>query len=55
MNAAAGILISTGGMTSQVAVVARGWGKCCVAGAGDIDINEKGKKIKVDGWTSSRI
>ncbi len=51
MNAAAGILTSTGGMTSHAAVVARGWGKCCVAGAGDIDINEKGKKIKVDGRT----
>jgi len=51
MNAAAGILTSTGGMTSHAAVVARGWGKCCVAGAGDIDINEKGKKIKIDGRT----
>ncbi|MGB1707775.1 MAG: pyruvate, phosphate dikinase, partial [Rubripirellula sp.] len=51
MNAASGILTSTGGMTSHAAVVARGWGKCCVAGAGDIEINEKGKKIKVDGRT----
>ena len=51
MNAAAGILTSTGGMTSHAAVVARGWGKCCVAGAGAIEINEKGKKIKVDGRT----
>ena len=34
MNAASGILTSTGGMTSHAAVVARGWGKCCVAGAG---------------------
>ena len=51
MNAAAGILTSTGGMTSHAAVVARGWGKCCVAGVGDIDINEKGKKIKIDGRT----
>jgi pyruvate,orthophosphate dikinase len=32
----AGILTSTGGMTSHAAVVARGWGKCCVAGAGEI-------------------
>lgn len=47
MNAAAGILTSTGGMTSHAAVVARGWGKCCVAGAGDIEIDEKTKKIKV--------
>ena len=51
MNAAAGILTSTGGMTSHAAVVARGWGKCCVAGAGDIEINEKARKIKVDGRT----
>ena len=49
MNAAAGILTSTGGMTSHAAVVARGWGKCCVAGAGDIEINEKAKKITVGG------
>lgn len=51
MNAATGILTSTGGMTSHAAVVARGWGKCCVAGAGDIQINEKTKKITVDGRT----
>ncbi|NND98322.1 MAG: pyruvate, phosphate dikinase, partial [Pirellulaceae bacterium] len=49
MNAAAGILTSTGGMTSHAAVVARGWGKCCVAGAGEIEIDEKAKKIKVSG------
>ena len=51
MNAAAGILTSTGGMTSHAAVVARGWGKCCVAGAGEIQIDEKAKKIKVGGRT----
>ncbi len=51
MHSAAGILTSTGGMTSHAAVVARGWGKCCVAGAGDIEIDEKGKKIKVNGKT----
>ncbi len=51
MNAAQGILTSTGGMTSHAAVVARGWGKCCVAGAGAIQINEKGRKIKVGGRT----
>ena len=49
MHAAAGILTSTGGATSHAAVVARGWGKCCVAGAGDIQIEEKAKKIKVGG------
>lgn len=39
MDAAAGILTSRGGMTSHAAVVARGWGKPCVAGCGDIVIN----------------
>ena len=51
MSAAVGILTSTGGATSHAAVVARGWGKCCVAGAGDVQIDEKGKKIKVNGKT----
>ncbi len=49
MHCAAGILTSTGGMTSHAAVVARGWGKCCVAGAGAIQINEKARKITVGG------
>src|ERR1041385_8818256 len=39
MHSAAGILTSTGGMTSHAAVVARGWGKCCIAGAGEITID----------------
>jgi pyruvate,orthophosphate dikinase len=47
MHSAAGILTSTGGMTSHAAVVARGWGRCCVAGAGDIHIDEKSRKIKI--------
>ncbi|MGL4512608.1 MAG: pyruvate, phosphate dikinase [Lacipirellulaceae bacterium] len=51
MHTAAGILTSTGGMTSHAAVVARGWGKCCVAGAGEISIDEKGKKLTVGGKT----
>src|SRR5690606_34255297 len=51
MHSAAGILTSTGGMTSHAAVVARGWGKCCVAGAGDIVIDEKARKITVGGKT----
>ncbi|MCH2179057.1 MAG: pyruvate, phosphate dikinase [Mariniblastus sp.] len=51
MHCAAGILTSTGGMTSHAAVVARGWGRCCVAGAGDIEIDEKGRKIRVNGKT----
>ncbi len=49
MHTAAGILTSTGGMTSHAAVVARGWGKCCVAGAGEIAIDEKKKTIVVHG------
>ena len=51
MHSAAGILTSTGGMTSHAAVVARGWGRCCVAGAGEIHIDEKARKIKINGKT----
>jgi pyruvate,orthophosphate dikinase len=51
MHSAVGILTSTGGMTSHAAVVARGWGRCCVAGAGHIQIDEKARKIKVGGKT----
>ncbi len=47
MSAAVGILTSTGGATSHAAVVARGWGKCCIAGAGEVHIDEKAKKITV--------
>jgi pyruvate,orthophosphate dikinase len=53
MHLAAGILTSTGGMTSHAAVVARGWGRCCVAGAGEIQIDEKTRKIKVGAKTYS--
>jgi pyruvate,orthophosphate dikinase len=49
MHAARGILTSTGGMTSHAAVVARGWGKPCVCGAGDIQIDEKKQQITVSG------
>jgi pyruvate,orthophosphate dikinase len=51
MHMAVGILTSTGGMTSHAAVVARGWGRCCVAGAGQIHIDEKARKIKVGNKT----
>ena len=51
MHAARGILTSTGGMTSHAAVVARGWGRCCVAGAGAINIDESARKIVVNGRT----
>jgi pyruvate, orthophosphate dikinase len=47
MHSAVGILTSTGGMTSHAAVVARGWGRCCVAGAGEVQIDEKARKLKV--------
>jgi pyruvate,orthophosphate dikinase len=43
MNAAQGILTARGGMTSHAAVVARGMGKCCVAGCGDIKVDYKGE------------
>ncbi|MBU0672040.1 MAG: pyruvate, phosphate dikinase [Candidatus Margulisbacteria bacterium] len=49
MNAAQGILTARGGMTSHAAVVARGMGKCCVAGCGAININYKEKKFEVNG------
>ena len=51
MGAAAGILTSTGGMTSHAAVVARGWGKCCICGAGDLKIDYKKGSISVGGKT----
>ncbi len=49
MHLAAGILTSTGGMTSHAAVVARGWGKCCVAGAGEIHIDANAGTFTVAG------
>lgn len=49
MHAAEAILTSTGGSTSHAAVVARGWGKCCVTGAGELIIDSKRKTIVVGG------
>ena len=49
MNVAEGILTARGGMTSHAAVVARGMGKCCVSGAGSLQINYKTRSIKADG------
>ena len=46
MNAAQGILTARGGMTSHAAVVARGMGKCCVSGAGELVIDYKTRTIK---------
>ena len=48
MNAAQGILTARGGMTSHAAVVARGMGKCCVAGCSDLQIDYKTKTMTVD-------
>ncbi len=49
MEVAKGILTSRGGMTSHAAVVTRGMGKCCVAGAGDIEVDEKAREMRVKG------
>lgn len=49
MEVAVGILTSRGGMTSHAAVVTRGMGKCCVAGAGDIGVDEKARVMRVKG------
>ncbi|MFA6431855.1 MAG: pyruvate, phosphate dikinase [Candidatus Margulisiibacteriota bacterium] len=49
MNVAEGILTARGGMTSHAAVVARGMGKCCVAGCGALNINYKEKQLEVGG------
>jgi pyruvate,orthophosphate dikinase len=54
MHVAAGILTSTGGMTSHAAVVARGWGKCCVAGAGEVHIDADAGTFTVKGRTFGR-
>jgi pyruvate,orthophosphate dikinase len=49
MDAAEGILTARGGMTSHAAVVARGMGKCCVAGCGDARINEAKREVNING------
>jgi pyruvate,orthophosphate dikinase len=49
MYIAQGILTARGGMTSHAAVVARGMGKCCVSGAGSIEIDYKERTLKMDG------
>ena len=51
MHAAKGILTSTGGKTSHAAVVARGWGKPCVCGAGDVEINAAKQTATIKGKT----
>lgn len=49
MRAAVGILTARGGMTSHAALVARGWGKCCVVGASDIHVDAIAKKMSAGG------
>jgi pyruvate,orthophosphate dikinase len=51
MRAAQGILTARGGMTSHAALVARGWGKCCIVGAGTLKIDLKARTMNVDGRT----
>ena len=51
MKASQGILTVRGGMTSHAAVVARGMGKCCVSGCGDIKMDEENKKFELSGKT----
>ncbi len=51
MRAAEAILTARGGMTSHAALVARGWGKCCVVGCGALNVNYKAKTLTVDGKT----
>ncbi|HSL18484.1 MAG TPA: pyruvate, phosphate dikinase [Methylomirabilota bacterium] len=53
MRAAVGILTGRGGMTSHAALVARGWGKCCIVGAGALEIDVHDKTISVDGTVLS--
>ena len=54
MVAAQGILTTRGGMTSHAAVVARGMGKCCVAGCGDIEVDYRLETMKVKGYVLKR-
>ena len=51
MAAAEGIVTARGGMTSHAAVVARGMGKCCVSGAGALNIDYKARTLEIDGYT----
>ena len=47
MRAAQAILTARGGMTSHAALVARGWGKCCIVGCGSLRINHQKKEILI--------
>uniref|UniRef100_A0A0E0HE99 Pyruvate, phosphate dikinase n=2 Tax=Oryza nivara TaxID=4536 RepID=A0A0E0HE99_ORYNI len=48
MHAAVGILTARGGMTSHAAVVARGWGKCCVSGCSSVRVNDASKIVVIE-------
>src|SRR5262249_21379757 len=54
MPSAAGVLPSTGGRSSHAAVVAVGWGKCCVVGAGELQIDAGKGQFSVKGRTFGR-
>jgi pyruvate,orthophosphate dikinase len=49
MRAAVGILTARGGMTSHAALVARGWGKCCIVGAGSLQVDAAAKRARIAG------
>ncbi len=49
MHAANAILTAKGGMTSHAALVARGWGKCCVVGCGDLSVRERARRVEIGG------
>ncbi len=51
MHVAEGILTARGGMTSHAALVARGWGKCCIVGCGELDIDYEARTVKAAGKT----
>jgi pyruvate,orthophosphate dikinase len=51
MRVAQGVLTARGGMTSHAALVARGWGKCCIVGAGSLHVDIQQKIMTVDGKT----
>ena len=51
MRAAEAVLTARGGMTSHAALVARGWGKCCIVGCGNLSIDSAKKEFSVDGKT----
>ena len=54
MAVAQGILTATGGKTSHAAVVARGWGKCCIVGCENLDIDYAAKKMRATAASCAR-